>query len=150
MRLKLFFVLIVLLFFAFAFIACDEITDGEDDSNGTGTNHWTPQVSDTWQWQLSGEINTSYDVDVYDVDQAAELVSDFDFTINEECNAYDECDGLTLFIAAGKPVFNAEYDNRYVNNTSTRQTLCDEMNALGFRTLVLPLDLDDSFRYSCD
>jgi hypothetical protein len=57
---------------------------------------------------------------------------------------------LTLFIAAGKPVFNTEYDSSYVNNASDRQNLCDEMNALGFHTLVLPLDLDDSFRYSCN
>ena len=42
------------------------------------------------------------------------------FTLNEECNAYDECDILTPFIAVGKPIFNAEYDSRYVNNASTR------------------------------
>jgi hypothetical protein len=312
MRLKLFFVLIVLLFFTITFVACEEVTDGEsgsttgeevadddtdgvnegddtgsepgdtdsesDDSSGAETSRWTPQVSDSWQWQLSGAINTSYDVDVYDIDlfensaatiqglhddgrrvvcyfsagsyenyrpdssefdeavlgntldgwpderwldirstdvrdimkarldlavqkgcdavepdnvdgyanstgfplnaddqldynrflaseahqrglavalkndveQAAELVDYFDFTINEECNAYDECDRLTLFIAAGKPVFNTEYDSSYVNNASDRQNLCDEMNALGFHTLVLPLDLDDSFRYSCN
>ncbi|VVE45338.1 endo alpha-1,4 polygalactosaminidase [Pandoraea capi] len=30
--------------------------------------HWTPHVSDTWQWQLRGKIDTSYDVKIYDVD----------------------------------------------------------------------------------
>src|SRR4051812_34864680 len=29
---------------------------------------WQPQVSDTWQWQLTGKIDTQYDVDVYDID----------------------------------------------------------------------------------
>lgn len=29
---------------------------------------WTPKVTDTWQWQLSGSINTAYSVKVYDVD----------------------------------------------------------------------------------
>ena len=29
---------------------------------------WAPAVSDTWQWQLSGPLNTEYDVAVYDVD----------------------------------------------------------------------------------
>jgi hypothetical protein len=29
---------------------------------------WVPQVSDTWQWQLTGTINTRYDVTVYDID----------------------------------------------------------------------------------
>ena len=84
-----------------------------------------------------------------DVDQAADLVGDFDFTVNEACHAYDECDTLSVFIQAGKPVFNAEYDSRYVNDTSTRQSLCEDALAEGFSTLVLPLDLDDSFRYSC-
>ncbi len=29
---------------------------------------WTPGLDDTWQWQLSGDLNTGYDVDVYDID----------------------------------------------------------------------------------
>lgn len=29
---------------------------------------WVPHVSDTWQWQLTGTINTGYDVTVYDID----------------------------------------------------------------------------------
>ncbi len=29
---------------------------------------WTPQVTDTWQWQLTGTINTSYNALVYDID----------------------------------------------------------------------------------
>ena len=29
---------------------------------------WQPGVNTTWQWQLSGEIDTSFDVDMYDVD----------------------------------------------------------------------------------
>ena len=84
-----------------------------------------------------------------DADQAAALVDDFDFTVNEECHVYDECDALKVFIEDGKPVFNAEYDSRYVDNASNRQSLCADARANGFSTLVLPLELDDSFRYSC-
>ena len=29
---------------------------------------WVPTLADTWQWQLSGTINTSYTVTVYDID----------------------------------------------------------------------------------
>lgn len=29
---------------------------------------WIPRVDDTWQWQLEGELNLAYDVDVYDID----------------------------------------------------------------------------------
>lgn len=45
-----------------------------------------------------------------DVEQAAELVHDFDFAVNEECAAYRECAALRPFIAAGKAVLHAEYD----------------------------------------
>jgi hypothetical protein len=85
-----------------------------------------------------------------DVDQADKLVDIFDFAINEECHEYDECDLLRVFVQADKPVFNAEYASQYVNNPSARRSLCADALANNFRTLVLPLDLDDSFRHSCD
>jgi hypothetical protein len=44
-----------------------------------------------------------------DLDQAATLEPDFDFAVVEQCFQYDECDRLTPFIAAGKPVLVAEY-----------------------------------------
>ena len=39
---------------------------------------WVPQVTDTWQWQLTGKINTGYDVRVYDIDlfEAPDAVMD--------------------------------------------------------------------------
>ncbi len=250
---------------------------GDADNNG-GAGRWQPQLSDTWQWQLTGTVNTSYDVDVYDidlfdntasviqqlqnegrrvicyfsagsyedwrpdqgdfdaadlgetldgwpgerwldirsarvrqimqarldlavqkgcdgvepdnvdgytnntgfaltaadqldynrflarqahsrnlaialkndVDQVDVLVDFFDLAVNEQCHQYNECDTLTPFINAGKPVFNAEYASAYVNNPATRQNLCDTAQGQHFHTLVLPLDLDDSFRYSCN
>ncbi len=85
-----------------------------------------------------------------DLDQVAALVEDFDFSVNEQCNEYDECDLLQPFIAAGKPVFNAEYDSKYVNNPAQRAQLCTTTQSQSLHTLVLSLDLDDSFRFSCD
>ena len=54
------------------------------------------------------------------------------------------------FIAAGKPVFNAEYADPFVNDAEARDQLCASAQALNLRTLILPVDLDDSFRFSCD
>jgi len=84
-----------------------------------------------------------------DLDQVEDLIDYYDFGVNEECFAYDECDLLAAFIDAGKPVLSAEYDNEYVTNPSARTTLCTDALNRQFSTLVLPLDLDDSFRYSC-
>jgi hypothetical protein len=84
------------------------------------------------------------------VAQLNELVDDVDFAVNEQCHEYDECDGYAVFIAKHKPVFNAEYADSYRNDAAARQTLCNASLALNIRTLVLPLELDDAFRYSCD
>jgi len=86
-----------------------------------------------------------------DVDQLSELASSFDFAVNEQCFYYDECDGYTAFTSADKPVFNIEYDSAYQNNTNgARDALCSAARAADIRTLVLALDLDDSFHFSCD
>jgi len=75
------------------------------------------------------------------------LVDHFDFAVNEQCHEFDECGAFQPFIEQGKPVFNAEYAREYVDDSAR---LCDEARRRNFRTLVLPLDLDGSFRISCD
>ena len=84
-----------------------------------------------------------------DLDQIPELVDYFDFMVNEQCHEFDECETLQPFIDAGKPVFNAEYADIFVNDINQRNSMCEESNGRGFDTLVLPLELDDSFRFSC-
>ncbi|MGH2929433.1 MAG: endo alpha-1,4 polygalactosaminidase, partial [Solirubrobacteraceae bacterium] len=46
-----------------------------------------------------------------DPDQAARLQPDFDGVIDEQCNQYSECDSFRPYLAAGKPVLNAEYQS---------------------------------------
>lgn len=82
-----------------------------------------------------------------DLDQIPDLVGDFDFAVNEECFEFDECDANQPFIDAGKPVFSAEYADRFVDEF---EAVCDVARAADHRTLILPLDLDGSFRISCD
>jgi hypothetical protein len=85
-------------------------------------------------------------------DQAAQLVEYFDFSLNEQCHEYDECAQLQPFTDAGKPIWNAEYVKP--DNLATAQAaaadLCPRAQAEQIHTLVLPLELDDSFRVSCD
>ncbi len=82
-----------------------------------------------------------------DLDQVARLVDFFDFSVNEQCFEFDECEALLPFIQADKPVWNAEYQQQFVDNSAP---LCQMAQSLNLRTLILPLDLDDSFRISCD
>lgn len=86
-----------------------------------------------------------------DIDQVSQLAADFDFAVNEQCFQYKECAVYAAFTSQGKPVFSAEYAERYQNNTNgARTTLCQLARGANIRTLVLSEDLDDSLRYSCD
>lgn len=84
-----------------------------------------------------------------DLQQIPALVGDFDFAVNEECHEFDECDAYRPFIDAGKPVFNAEYADVFVDDSSRRAAMCEMARSSGLQTLVLSVDLDDSVRFSC-
>jgi len=85
-----------------------------------------------------------------DLDQIATLEPYFDISINEQCHQYSECDLLLPFIQNDKPVLIAEYDSSYKSlDTSVRDLMCSDSNTQGFKTLILALDLDDSYRDSC-
>lgn len=76
-----------------------------------------------------------------DIDQVKLLVADFDWTLNEQCFEYRECSALTLFIAAGKPVFNVEYD-------VPTSTFCGAANDSNFNSMRKRLELD-AYREPC-
>ena len=76
-----------------------------------------------------------------DVDQVNDLVNDFDFSIDEECAQFKECDGLTPFIKQGKAVFHVEY--KLTNNQ-----FCSTTERLKFSSMRKNLDLDAA-RWPC-
>lgn len=84
-----------------------------------------------------------------DLDQINELVDYYDFSVNEQCFEYSECSALAPFIENEKPVLNAEYLDAYVTDPAARNIICTESLKLQFSTLIMPLGLNDSFRYSC-
>ncbi len=78
-----------------------------------------------------------------DLDQIPELVSHFDFALNEECFKYSECSSLGAFVRAGKAVLQVEY-----GGSSLASSVCSKANAQNFDTLVKRLDLD-AWRIAC-
>jgi len=84
-----------------------------------------------------------------DLDQIKDLVNSFDLAVNEQCFEYSECELLKPFISQNKPVFHIEYNKKYINNKSQKEKMCKAALELGFETLILPLELDGSFRYDC-
>ena len=84
-----------------------------------------------------------------DVAQINELVNYFDFAVNEQCFEYNECSAVTPFITNNKPVLNIEYKEEYINDSLKRDALCSDAIDKQFSSLILPLELDDTFRLSC-
>jgi hypothetical protein len=73
--------------------------------------------------------------------QAADLVNDFDWMLNEQCYEYDECYLLHPFMVSGKAVFEVEYN-------VPRGEFCADANARGFNAMQMPLALDGG-RWPC-
>lgn len=76
-----------------------------------------------------------------DLEQVVDLVSNFDWIINEECFSYQECHLLQPFIKAGKPVFVIEYD-------LPPEKFCTQAYQMGFNALVKHKELD-AYRIDC-
>jgi hypothetical protein len=84
-----------------------------------------------------------------DNEQIPNLLPYFDGALNEQCNQYKECTtaqngsfGLDQYVAAGKPVFQAEY------KTAT-SSFCAADNAANFNGVRFALNLDDSVFQPC-
>ncbi|MBI2112704.1 endo alpha-1,4 polygalactosaminidase [Candidatus Woesearchaeota archaeon] len=76
-----------------------------------------------------------------DLDQIPELVHYFDFSVNEQCFEYDECEQLLPFIEQGKAVFGVEYELEPLD-------FCEKANKLNFSWLKMEYELDGG-RIAC-
>jgi hypothetical protein len=76
-----------------------------------------------------------------DGDQTAALVPTFDAAVVEQCVQYDECGLYSLFVAAGKPVFDIEYSR-------SPSAFCPVAAKLRFEIVGKHLSLD-AYRTRC-
>ena len=74
-----------------------------------------------------------------DIEQVAQLEPHFDFAVNEECLAYDECAEYRPFTDAAKAVFHVEY-------SKPSAPRCARAARLGFSTVFKDLELDAPLR----
>lgn len=70
-----------------------------------------------------------------DLEQIPDLVTTYDWTLNEQCYEFDECDLLQPFIAHGKAVFGTEYNTKPAD-------FCLQANAAQYSFIRKHLDLD--------
>jgi hypothetical protein len=83
------------------------------------------------------------------LDLVPDLEPDFDWALNEECLAYDECEALAPFLDAGKAVFHVEYAEDEAAGPELLAEVCADPSVAGFSTLVKTPDLD-AWRLACD
>ncbi|MEZ5355402.1 MAG: endo alpha-1,4 polygalactosaminidase [Bryobacteraceae bacterium] len=76
-----------------------------------------------------------------DLDQIPQLVSHFDWALNEQCFQYQECGVYGTFTRAGKAVFHVEYEVR-------PEAFCTQANSMNFNSLYKTFDLD-AYRVAC-
>ena len=70
-----------------------------------------------------------------DLDQIPDLLPYFDWSVNEQCAQYAECDLLVPFVQAGKPVMEIEY-------TLGKPKFCPAANARDFNAYKKRLSLN--------
>lgn len=83
------------------------------------------------------------------ISQVASLVDEYDFAVNESCYRYKECTKLAPFYEANKAVLHVEYLSVDEVGSGKLTTLCNHTQPLGISSVVLPVALDDSYRFSC-
>jgi hypothetical protein len=69
------------------------------------------------------------------------LEPSFDWALNEECVAYEECESLAPFIAAGKAALHVEYVEEESQGEALRDEVCADPTVAGFSTLIKTPDL---------
>lgn len=80
-----------------------------------------------------------------DLDQTADLVSSYDFAVNEQCYRFNECDKYSPFIKAKKSVFNIEYVDAAEKEAAACQVLIKRPMKAGISSIIATQDLDGSF-----
>jgi hypothetical protein len=114
--------------------------DGYDNGGGGFSTPLTSSDSITFMRKLFTYAH-SQGVAI-DLKNAGGIVQDtlsfLDWSVNEQCVQYSECDTFSPFIAAGKHVFHIEY----LDQSPDVQQDCYGPNTSGFSTILKP-DEDD-------
>lgn len=84
-----------------------------------------------------------------DVDQIEQLEPCYDWALNEECFAYDECGLYAPFLDAGKAVFHVEYVDEIADGQDLADEVCGDESIAGFSSLIKEWDLGP-WRIACD
>ncbi|GCB18133.1 uncharacterized protein DR_0705 [Aspergillus awamori] len=77
------------------------------------------------------------------------VIKNMQWSVNEQCSQYDECDTYAAFTEAGKPVFHIEYpkgddtNNDLSVTSSQKSKACNFTDSGNFSTVIKNMDLDN-------
>ena len=81
-------------------------------------------------------------------DVVPEVVDKMEWSVQEQCIQYGDCESYRPFIDQGKPVFHVEYSKGAdVNNNASitpdqKTSICTDMVVNGFSTIIKNINLD--------
>lgn len=131
---------------------CDGVdpdnVDGYDNHNGLGLTradaadyvNWL--ANETHARDMSIGLKNAGDIIPY-------VIRNMQWSVNEQCGEYHECDAYVAFINTGKPVFHIEYPKGSKTNDSLsvtnaqKQNVCDSAGSRGFSTVMKNMNLDN-------
>jgi hypothetical protein len=116
--------------------------DGIDPDNVDGYNNKQPITYDQQIFYNKWLATTAHSLGLKvglknDLDQVKDLVQYFDFSVNEQCLQYKECNDLNPFLKSNKPIFEIEY------NTKIWKKGCKTNKKRGFSPILKHLELDN-------
>ena len=131
---------------------CDGVepdnVDGYDNDTGFDISSETQLRFNQWLADAAHARGLSVGLK-NDLAQVEQLENSFDWALNEECLAYDECDLLSKFVDSQKAVFHVEYVDDKKDGITSLGNVCSRLSDKGFSSLVKEWDLD-AWRLSCD
>jgi hypothetical protein len=129
-------------------LAAEKGCDGVDPDNVNGFENDTgfPLTYSDQQsfniWLAEAAHSQGLDIGLKnDLNQIHDMVAYFDWVLNEECFSYDECELLSPFYVADKPVFVIEYETPPAD-------FCQKATELGFNAIHKNWELD-AYREAC-
>jgi hypothetical protein len=126
--------------------------DAYDNSNGLGLtrddaiNYVNWLASQAHSRGLSVGLKNGGDI----IDS---VLANMQWSVNEQCAQYSECDTYAAFTEANKPVFHIEYpkgdntDNDDDVTTKQRTSACNAASAGNFSTVIKNMNLNDWVEY---
>jgi hypothetical protein len=110
-------------------LGCDGVEPDNVDgyTNDTGLSFGAADQLDYNRWLADQAHARGLSVGLKnDTDQLDDLVDWFDWSLNEECHVYDECEPYETFIEDGKAVFNAEYVDDWADAEDLAEEICGD------------------------